>query len=298
MKCVAVAEMNVQQLLRELACLHRAGEYSRACFACLLGDTDLALQLLEQGLAAGGWYSERVLREDEDLRPLQGLPAFERLVRASLDQQRNAQVRVEPILLVEKPSDEVKPPYPLLVALHGNPDGGLSTDLWHPCVPAGWLLALAIAGQPFWWGPGLRFWDDLELSEQEIRQHLSSLRRQYAIDEGRVVVGGFSRGGLVALRLAMRGGTGIGGFIAVGAALRQPDLGVLTALIPGARANGVRGYFVLGGQDQWLGGAQTLAAAMKEQGLPCEVELHPELGHEFPPDFDRSLVRALEFLQG
>ncbi len=101
-----MVEMNVQQLLRELACLHRAGEYSRACFACLLGDTDLALQLLEQGLAAGGWYSERVLREDEDLQSLQGLPAFERLVRASLDQQRNAQVRVEPILLVEKPSDE------------------------------------------------------------------------------------------------------------------------------------------------------------------------------------------------
>jgi dipeptidyl aminopeptidase/acylaminoacyl peptidase len=41
-----------------------------------------------------------------------------------------------------------------------------------------------------------------------------------------------------------------------------------------------------------------LAAFLKEQGLTCELETHPDAGHWFPPDFEQSLHRALEFIVG
>ena len=54
--------------------------YWRVCLTSLLGKTALALQLFEEALASGLWYTETQLREDPDLQPLQGLPKFEQLV--------------------------------------------------------------------------------------------------------------------------------------------------------------------------------------------------------------------------
>jgi hypothetical protein len=51
------------------------------------------------------------------------------------------------------------------------------------------------------------------------------------------------------------------------------------------------------GQDaRAVAGVQVLAGLMRERGLMCEVEVHSEIGHVYPPEFVQSLDRAFDFL--
>ena len=80
--------------------------YWRICLASLLGEMALALQLLEEALAAGLWYAEAQLREDPDLQPLQGLPEFEQLVEVCRKRQAEAQALAAPALITLQPEDQ------------------------------------------------------------------------------------------------------------------------------------------------------------------------------------------------
>ncbi|NIN94523.1 MAG: hypothetical protein GTO49_06030, partial [Anaerolineae bacterium] len=77
----------------------------RACLESLTGQTDLALDTLEEAVEAGYWYNEGQLREDSDLDPLQGLPRFEGLVEICLERQVTAQAEAAPSLITLEPRD-------------------------------------------------------------------------------------------------------------------------------------------------------------------------------------------------
>ena len=58
----------------------------------------------------------------------------------------------------------------------------------------------------------------------------------------------------------------------------------------------MRGYLVAGGKDPRYEMFKQIHALFLQHGIPCEMEDHPELGHEFPPDFEKSLEKALNFI--
>jgi predicted esterase len=88
------------------------------------------------------------------------------------------------------------------------------------------------------------------------------------------------------------------GFLAIGPGgplMTQPDL--WGPLAESSREHNRRGHIVVGDQDPWsFEGSKALAKSLTEKGVPCELEIHAGLGHAFPPDFQKSLERALEFL--
>jgi predicted esterase len=277
--------------------------YWRICMASLLGETTLALQLLEEALEAGFWYAEAQLREDPDLQPLQGLPRFEQLVEVCQKRHAEAQAQAVPVLLALQPEGGCQAglqPCPLLLALHGNNRNAEgSVGFWRSAVSKGWLLALPQSSQVR--GPDGYVWNDRDWAVREIPEHYATLCEQYAIDPDRVVVAGFSLGGELAIWLAMSGTIQARGFIAVGPGgpyMNEPDKWV--PLIEASQGSGLRGYLVVGEQDVFCyEGTQVLAALLKSRDIPCELEVHPNLGHDFPPEFQQSLTRALEFvLQG
>jgi predicted esterase len=272
----------------------------RICMASLLGETALALQLLEEALAAGLWYAEAQLREDTDLQLLQGLPEFERLVEVCRERHAEAQAQAVPVLLTLQPEGRCQAslqPCPLLLALHGNnrtAEG--SVGFWRSAVSNGWLLALPQSSQVR--SPDGYAWNDRDWAVREIEEHYAALCEQYAVDPERVVVAGFSLGGELAIWLAMSGTIEARGFIAVGPGgpyMREPDK--WGPLIEESQGRGLRGYLVVGEQDiSCYEGIQALAALLKARDVPCELEVHPNLGHDFPPEFEQSLTRALEFI--
>jgi predicted esterase len=277
--------------------------YWRICMASLLDETALALQLLEEALAAGLWYAEAQLREDTDLQSLQGLPEFERLVEVCRKREAEAQAQAAPVLLTLQPEDQCqagRQPCPLLLVLHGNNKSAEgSVGFWSSAVSKGWLLALPQSSQVR--SPGGYAWNDRDRAVREIQEHYATLCEQYAIDPDRVVLAGFSLGGELAIWLAMSGTIEARGFIAVGPGgpyMNEPDKWM--PLIEASQGSGLRGYLVVGEQDVFCyEGTQALAALLKSRDIPCELEMHPNLGHDFPPEFQQSLTRALEFvLQG
>lgn len=272
----------------------------RICMASLINETALALQLLEEALAAGLWYAEVQLREDTDLQPLQGLAEFERLVKVCRKRQAEAQAQAVPVLLTLPPEGRCQAglqPCPLLLALHGNnrtAEG--SVGFWRSAVSNGWLLALPQSSQVR--SPDGCAWNDRDWAMREIKEHYTALCEQYAVDPERVVVAGFSLGGELAIWLAMSGTIEARGFIAVGPGgpyMREPDKWV--SLIEASQGRGLRGCLVVGEQDVFCyEGTLALAELLRSRDVPCELEVHPNLGHDFPPEFQQSLARALEFI--
>jgi dipeptidyl aminopeptidase/acylaminoacyl peptidase len=51
-----------------------------------------------------------------------------------------------------------------------------------------------------------------------------------------------------------------------------------------------------GWQDFGRSHAEQLYQEMVRRGLACEFVLEPDLGHEFPTDFDSKLMSALTFV--
>jgi predicted esterase len=274
--------------------------YWRVCMASLLDETALALQLLEEAVVSGLWYAEAQLRGDPDLQSLQGLPEFERLMEVCRKRQAEAQAQAAPVLLTLQPEDQCqagRQPCPLLLALHGNnktAEG--SVGFWRSAVSKGWLLALPQSSQVR--GPDAYVWNDRDWAVREIQEHYAALCEQYAVDPERVVVAGFSLGGELAIWLVMSGTIEARGFIAVGPGgpyMNEPDKWV--PLIAASQGSGLRGYLVVGEQDVFCyEGTQSLAALLRSRDVPCELEVHPNLGHDFPPEFQQSLAQALEFL--
>jgi predicted esterase len=268
--------------------------------ASLINETALALQLLEEALEAGLWWAEAQLREESDLQSLQGLPQFEQLVEVCQKRHAEAQAQAVPVLLTLQPEGGCQAglqPCPLLLALHGNDQTAEgSVGFWRSAVSRGWLLALPQSSQVR--GPDGYIWNDQDRAVREIQEHYATLCEQYAIDPDRVVLAGFSRGGELAIWLALSGTIEVRGFIAVGPGgpyTNEPDK--WAPLIEASQGRGLRGYLVVGEQDIFCyEGTQALAALLKSRDIPCELEVHPNLGHDFPPDFQQSLARALEFL--
>jgi hypothetical protein len=266
----------------------------QTCLACRTNRTEWALDHLAQALDAGHWYNQRQL-QDDDLQPLQGLPRFEALVSRCLERQAAAQAQAAPGLLTLEPAG-ISPAgsTPWLLALHGNNSRAeTAAEQWRPAASLGWLMALPGSSQVT--GPDRYGWNDWERAKGEIQSHMTVLRERHPLDPERGVVGGFSMGGGLAAWLALSGAVRVRGFILVGAYV--PDMGQLVASIDTDAAHQLRAYLVVGeDDDECYAISPALAEHLRAHGIPCELEVHPKLGHEFPPEFEKSLTRGLEYI--
>lgn len=265
----------------------------RYCAACLMGEPALALRLLEEALAAGYWYDEAGLRSDPDLAAINGLPEFERLIALAAQHRNEAMARAKPQLKVNVP-EQSAPRYPLLLALHGNNSNLADSErYWRSAAEQGWLLALPQSSQVM--GEHTFGWNDRDWAVREIEQHVAAVQQQYPIDQERFIVAGFSMGGGLAATLALSGQLPVRGFIGVGPFLVSADS--VMPLLEAPRTRQLRAYLLASERDaHCYSVAQKLAALLPAHGIACQIELHPDLGHDFPDEFERGIAKGLEFI--
>lgn len=272
--------------------------YWRVCLASRMADTELALDLFEQALDAGHWFWRTGLREDPDLEQLQGLPRFENFVSISTERQDNVRAEANPSALIFEPESretDLTTNMPLLLVLHGNYSSAEdAAQHWRTASLDQWLVVLPQSTQPG--GPGSFVWNDRDWTEEEVRFHYASIVDRYEVDESRTVLAGFSMGARWAMWFALTGLLPANGFIAISPFL--PDPARFKPLIAAARDRELRGYLVVGEQDmEAKAGALEVSGSMKSEGLGCELEIHPDLGHDYPTEFDEVLGRALAYVR-
>ncbi len=267
-------------------------DFWRICLLARLRKIDNALQVFGNALDGGMWWSEPTLRSDPDLEPLQGLPEFERMAAVCRERHAAAQAESKPILIVREPAKAAKP-YPVLIALHAM-SSSAEADLprWEAACKQGWLVAAVQSSQLAW--PGAYAWNDRDKGQEEVVGQFAELCARYAVDRTRVIVGGMSQGGALAIRLALNGSLPARGFLAVCPGRIDPLL--LAEWAAARREVPLRGYLVAGGKDPRHEFFRQVCETLPQHGVPCQLEDHPELGHEFPPDFEKTLEAGLKFL--
>lgn len=286
--------------------LVRMMTYRRICLEAMLGDTAEALRLLEEALAARIYFPAILLGPEgtgDEGNPLtlgamEGLSEFERLKAAHQARYWEAMENAPPVLVTVEPSHSQAGPPPLLFVTHGNVSNVENEiDHYRPATEWGWLLAMPQSSQP-WDVEGRFVWGDWEVTERQMERYWLLLSQEQDYDPARVVTAGISKGGEVAVWLAMSGKVPVRGFVAVapgGKRVDQPE--ELLPFVQSSREKGLRAYLIVGDRDtNCYESTVRLSTFLKEHGIPCELEVHPGEGHWFPPDFAQSLQRALSFV--
>jgi predicted esterase len=272
----------------------QATYYWRMCMASRINNTQLALQFFHEALAHGYWFSPKWLRDDEDLKPLQGQPEYEQMLDVCQQRLIEAQANVSPELMVIQPEGEAQSSAPLLIALHGNSSNGRNeVSFWQGPVSSGWLLGIPQSSQLI--GDGAYVWDDWEKATQEVREHYAALIEKHAIDSEKVILSGFSMGGGLAIWLTLSKAIKAHGFVVLGPYLR--DIEALKPLLETVKVDRLRGYIIVGEQDEvCLNISRKVAELLNFHGIPCELEIRPGLKHTYPADFGQSLAKGIAFV--
>ena len=262
----------------------------RMCLLSLTGRSEDALSAFRQGLDSGLWWAQ-TLFDDPDLDAVRDLPEFQRLASFSQEKYQEARTRTQRDQTLLLPDAPAPGPYPLLIALHGHSGNKESNlEFLEVACRKGWIVLSAQSTQPLF--PGSYGWNDPEQGLADICFYYEQASQEYQIDPGRILIAGFSQGGGMAIHSALSGKIDARGFLAV--ACWWPDPKTLASQT--ADAKRLRGYFLIGEKDHTLETTRAIQKVLKENGIPFDEEVHPDLAHEFPSDFERSFDKAIDFI--
>ena len=261
----------------------------KMCMLSLCGRVDEVISVFQQGLDSGLWWAESQFR-DTDLDAVRDLPEFKRLISISLEKYEQARRHMQPDRAILLP-DERQARLPLLIALHGG-GGNKESNLeyWKVACQHGWLVLSPQSTQPFYLNAYC--WDDPEQGVQDILFHLKEVLRTFPVDVERMVIAGISQGSGMAIYAALSGKIPVRGFMCV--ATWWFD--VKSLAVQAALQKGMRGYFVTGEKDHTLERAREIQDMLRANVIQVGEEVYPDLGHDFPPDFETSFDKAIDFI--
>jgi predicted esterase len=268
-----------------------SASYWVACLLAVTGQSEAALDALEEGLTNGGWWPPLVLVMDPDLEPIRGSNRFANLVDRSERAWKQA-FKAAPEVDIYPPT--IQPSGALLVALHGMGGEAASTfaRYWTSACDHGAVVVVPQSSQPHT-PEGGRCWLDEERTDRDLQFVYDRVTSAHGIDPVKVILCGFSQGARVAIRRSLAAKPfKTCGFIAVAPGVIAHQLDVA---LPSADPN-VRGVFVVGTDDVVLEPVRALHSKGTEQGFEWQLHEVPDLAHDFPNDFSTHLRDALRFL--
>ena len=262
----------------------------RVCLLSRLKRADDSLRLLATSLGEGFWWPKDFF-EDEDLDAVRELPEFQQLVETSHKRHMQEMGKSFPQRFVVEPVDGSAQPCPVLLTLHGRGHNGQDElDFWQEASQLGWLV-VSMQSSQIHTMHGFS-WDDPRKAEQEVLEHFDAICQEYEIEHQRVVLGGYSQGAGMAIQLSFHEKIAAAGFIGVGT--WAPDIEPIAERA--FQNKSTRGYFIIGEKDHALERVEEIRTVLAEAGLELGEERYPDLGHEFPPDYKKSLLQALDFI--
>jgi phospholipase/carboxylesterase len=191
---------------------------------------------------------------------------------------------------------------PLVIIMHGR--GADANDLADiaPTIdgPGGYRFLFPNAPRPWEAAPGLTFgytWFDglppdpksIAASRALVMQFLDAALKEFPTPRGKVVIGGFSQGALMALDAGLRTAQPIAGIVTMSGALFEPELPDVSS------KKDVPILIVHGTGDEMINVNRARRARRVLEGLRLEVEYHEfPMGHHLTPE---SMMVVRQFVQ-
>ena len=273
--------------------------YWQIGMAARLDDAEAAFQFLDDLIDQGLWINQGLLKTSPSLENLQGHPEYEgRMREMAVLQQREISQLIPLLTLRQDGRCSDTAPCPLLIGLHAGRGLSLkSIPFWQVPATHGWLVGVPQSSQALWSGGYV--WDDQQIARDEIEAHFRGLMDKYAVDRRRIILAGHRNGGEFATFLPVSGGIDTRGFIALGptgALMDDPDQ--WARILQGRPPRGLRGVILLGERDPAprVAEIRRIVDIFNHNGLPTLLEILPNLGGDYEPDYDQAILRAIDFV--
>ncbi len=285
-------------------------EYNTACMYALMKNKDQALDHLEACLDLGGLGGNTVAQfeRDSDLDHLRGEDRFKKLLARAKDlpaQERPQDAPPEP--KSEKVEFQWKATLPeghdaskrapLVVVLH-HYQGSLEreTQRWKKAVGEAGAILLTPQGT-YKLGDGQYEWGkDLDEIEENVMRAVNKVMDQHKVDQGKIVLAGFSQGGWATWGLALRNPDAFCGIIPVCGAFNPES----DKLFESEDLGRLRVFIMLGEEESfWTKSANRRAAErFKAAGAKVSLNTYEGVAHGYPKNESEEQLKALRFVLG
>lgn len=272
--------------------------YNLACVYALGGQGDKAVDAFRRA-ADDGFPDYELAATDPDLDSIRGkdgyktgLETIKKNSAKMLESFKEKAAQSEPLIIVPKELDAEKP-VPAIVALHGF--GGSAdrfAEAWKPAAEkAGAILILPRAVLPA--GSGYQ-WGTSDQAGILVSAALEKAKSKHKIDAKRIVLTGFSQGGMLSYTLGLRYADQFAAVIPVCGnynPLALKDAAESKRRLP-------RFFIMVGGEDIGLNASRQAERELRDAGAKVSLEVYEGVGHEFPKNRDEELEKALKFALG
>lgn len=269
-----------------------ANAYNLAFMSGIQKDYETGLKTLRYAHDNGVWFGKYAFNADA-WKPFKELPEFQSFLAENESKRLAAQQDCESSLEVFVPEGfQEDRTYPLFIALHG---GGENIEGFKPIWTSARLkqefVVVYVQSSQKISMNGYNWTEDMEISKREILHAYQKTIEEYPIDETRVIVGGFSSGGVASLEIMLQNVFPVKGFIVLCPA--KPD-GFTPENVKAARARGVTGTLLTTEMDNRLDSQKEMAEIFRGQGVRCDFIVTPNIGHWYPKDLEQKIDAAIE----
>jgi len=261
-----------------------------------LGETAKGMEALRFALDRGAWFSVYAFGHPY-WEVYQGQQGFEVILARNDSLRGSAQQGAAADMKVTLPeSYDPDGEYPLFIALHGG-DGNMEdfSEVWKSDMLSDAYIVAYLQSSRVVSMTGYSWTQDVELSRHEIADAFRALVEEYPVDHDRVVVGGFSAGGIAALDVVLRDTLPAAGFVVL--CPGRPE-SFTEAAVARMVDRGVRGTILTTEMDPNLPVQRELVESLKAAGLQYQFVVTPNIGHWIPEDLDRMIDQALVHIMG
>lgn len=272
----------------------KANTFNLGLMCSHLQQYDRGVKSLLYGLEHGIWYGlydfTHALWD-----PYRERPDFLDFMDKNDRMRQEAQRRARPGIKMEIPKGYSKEKeYPLFVALHGGGENmeAFSQNWRSPRLEDEFLVAYLQSSQVVTMD-GFGWTEDLSLAKEEILAAYRRILTEYRVDGDRILIGGFSSGGVAALMVALDDVLPVAGFVVLCPA--RPE-GFTAEKVRAASKRGTRGVLLTTEMDQRLEDQSAMAGLMAREGFSCDFQITPDIGHWYPEDLGRRIDQAIAYI--